>query len=169
MAMANDAPVTLTTTTPPAEVVPAAAAIATSPSVAELAEAAKDREEYFTQYWHYATNLRNWFIAYGVGGILLLTRADAVFNAQPHAAEVEPGLRVVAIALFIFGLATQVVLTLVNKVGHYYAYQKHVVAREGRRHRFATWLCECFWIDLVLDAITLAWYLAGTVAMARLL
>jgi hypothetical protein len=50
---------------------------------AKAAEAEKDRNEYFTQYWHYATNLRNWFIAYGVGCILLLTRADAVFNTQP--------------------------------------------------------------------------------------
>ena len=167
--MADNAPVTPPTGATVSDATPIPVAASISPSAAELAEAAKDRDEYFTQYWHYATNLRNWFIAYGVGGILLLTRADAVFNAQPHAAQVEPGLRVVAIALFIFGLATQVLLTLVNKIGHYYAYQKHVVAAEGRRHRLGVWLCECFWIDLVLDATTLAWYLAGTVAIARLL
>lgn len=128
----------------------------------------KDRDEYFKQYWQYATNLRNWFIAYGVGCILLLTRVDAVFNVQPQATIVEPGLKLQAISLFILGLATQVGLTLVNKIIHYYAYQKFVVEPVGRRHTAATWLCNCFWIDVILDTATLGFYLAGTVTMARL-
>jgi hypothetical protein len=167
--MANDAPVTPSTIPSPSMAAIASVAALTEQSSVETTEAVKDRDEYFTQYWHYASNLRNWFIAYGVGGILLLTRADAVFNAQPHASQVEPGLRVTAIALFLFGLATQVMLTLINKVAHYYAYQKHVADVEGRRHRFAIWICKCFWIDLVLDTVTLGWYVAGTIAMARLL
>ena len=130
---------------------------------------AENRDEYFKQYWEYSTNLRNWFIAYGVGGILLLTRVDAVFNSGPHAASADPRLKLQALASFILGLATQVLLNLINKVAHYYAYQKYVVDLEQWRHRAALWLCECFWLDMVLDFTTLAWYLCGTITMARLL
>lgn len=158
--------ITATAPAPSATVVEVAASM-TPTAVADL-EVAKERDEYFTQYWQYATNLRNWFIAYGVGGILLLTRMDAVFNS-PAAAHVEPGRKVQAIALFIFGLATQVLLTLLNKTAHYYAYQKYLDTTERRRHRWALQACGAFWIDFTLDILTLVWYIAGTIAMAQLL
>lgn len=114
----------------------------------------KDRAEVFEQYWRYTTNLRNWFIAYGVGGILLLTRSDAIFNAGPTAANVDPAMKANVLTLFIFGLASQVGLAMINKVAHYYSYQSYVV-EPSWRHRVADWVCGCFLIDIAFELHTL--------------
>jgi hypothetical protein len=135
---------------------------------ARPAEGGKEDEEdsrateLFEQYWRYTTNLRNWFIAYGVGGILLLTRADAIFNSPTLAQRLPSGVKVEVVSFFLFGLATQVLLTLYNKVIHYYSYQAYLVDRQTRRHRIADWLCGAFVVDFGVDLTTFAFYVYAT-------
>ena len=37
-------------------------------------------KEYFEQYWHYASALRNWFVVFGIGGAILFVNKAEVFN-----------------------------------------------------------------------------------------
>jgi hypothetical protein len=128
------------------------------------------RLEYFDQYWQYASNLRTWFIAYGVGGIVFLTRADAAFNRS--GSWFDPAVKIEALYCCFIGLLAQVFLAAINKVAHFYAYQRALWVDEGlalkRRHKAALRVCSWFSIDVTLDGITAIAFLYATLLLTRL-
>jgi hypothetical protein len=128
-----------------------------------------DSEGYFKHYWQYATQLRTWFIAYGVGCLIVLTRADAVFNKPEFAAGLPRAAKLVALSFALLGLGAQVLLAFANKVAAWYVYHSRTVEKELVRHRVAKYFCESFWVDMVLDAATIGFYVTATIAMGMLI
>ena len=120
-------------------------------------------EELFEQYWRYATHLRTWFIAFGVGALVLLTRSDVVVSKMPDASK-----RCVVVLLGI-GLFLQVLLALVNKLVHYWAYRHCVVYHPKWYHEAAKRVSSWFLIDLVVDVATLGVYVASACVFAPFL
>lgn len=135
----------------------------------ETSEERAEREGHFGQYWRYATHLRNWFIAFGVGGLLVLTRSDAVFGSPSVNLAASRPARLLAIAFLLLGIVSQVILAFVNKVSTWYVYQSYFVDEEGLRHRAARALSNALWPDILLDLVTIGLFTAATAVMAWIL
>ena len=112
-----------------------------------------DGADSFSTYFEYNRVLRTWFVAFGVGGPALFLVNEAV--AQRLAAEGQ--LRLVVV-LFLIGAGAQVIGALLNKVANFYVYSS-VLDEEttsSPKYAIASWLTRQFWIDIVLDVVTIA-------------
>lgn len=111
-----------------------------------------EAETLFKAYEEYAKTLRAWFVAYGIGGpVLLLTNdtVNQVFRSSPLGRSIA--------GAFLIGVATQVVLAFLNKTviwASYFATIRPEVA-ESRKYRAAAWVAEQYWIDVVADVATI--------------
>ena len=46
-----------------------------------IVQESSNAKDYFEQYWRYCSSLRNWFVAYGIGGcILFLSDKSELFQ-----------------------------------------------------------------------------------------
>jgi hypothetical protein len=112
-----------------------------------------DGSDSFSTYFEYNRVLRTWFVAFGVGGPALFLVNETI--AQRLAAEGQ--LRLVVI-LFLIGAGAQVLGALLNKVANWYVYWSIVDddTPSAPKHAWADWLARQFWIDVVLDVVTIA-------------
>lgn len=123
-------------------------------------------------YYAYASGLRTWFVAYGIG-------AMALFITDPEPFErMSPGLRAACAGLLLGGAFLQIALTWMNKVGNYswFAYWDEFFSQLAKaggdvskikepsakypllRHQSFVW-------DIVFDLLSGLFFLAGTVLM----
>ena len=111
-----------------------------------------EREASFRTYFEYNRVLRTWFVAFGIGGPALFLVNDAVARRLAAADELE-----LVSLLFLLGAAAQVAGALTNKVANWYVYIASVDEGFERtvRYRVAEWLVAQFWIDIVLDVLTI--------------
>lgn len=114
---------------------------------------------YLNQYWRYASVLKNWFIGYGIGMLLLFINKPDFFISIPQEKR---------IAIFIWVLAavfSQVLIALVNKITQYYVYRGAVDSKTKTRFYYKwSYKISCwFWIDLLADLITLVAYAWATI------
>ena len=119
---------------------------------AEQRPRADDGPGSFETYLEYNRVLRTWFVAFGVGGpALFLVNSDV---AQRLADEGQ--LRLVVI-LFLVGAGAQVLGALLNKVANWYVYLSEIDDDRSRSRFYgvAEWLAEQFWIDMLLDLLTI--------------
>jgi hypothetical protein len=141
--------------------------LAASPRLAssidiELAGKAKmttDREAFFDAYQEYSKVLRTWFVVYGIGGPVLLFTNDTFARTLKASGEGRS-----LAALFLAGVALQVVLAALNKFsmwGIYFGEFKGEFKRT-RRYKLSHWFSEQFWIDFVVDILTLFLFAAAT-------
>lgn len=103
-------------------------------------------------YLEYNKILRSWLVAFGVGGPALF-----LVNSQVSQRLVDKHeLRLVA-ALFLIGTGSQVIGAVVNKVGNWYVYSATFRPKYAQTYRFKffRWLVEQFWIDVLLDVVTI--------------
>ena len=107
----------------------------------------------FKAYESYSQTLRTWLVAYGVGGPVLLLTNDKLWALIGKSCWAQ------ALAeAFLAGVALQVVLAALNKSvmwGSYYG----EIDRDFRttyRYRSAIWLAKQFWIDFLVDTISIA-------------
>lgn len=111
-----------------------------------------EAESLFKTYGVYARTLRAWFVAYGIGGPVLLLTNDTVnqaFRSSPLGRSIA--------GAFLIGVATQVVLAFLNKTviwASYFATIRPEVS-ESRKYRAAAWVAEQYWIDVVADVATI--------------
>lgn len=105
----------------------------------------------FAQYVRHADILRNWFVAYGIGGILLFLTKDTAFKSLPKDA-------LLGIAeWFLLGVGAQVLLAFVNKIYNFHLYQgslAHQDAAQREKSRFKVFR-DFYLIDVLLDIVTL--------------
>jgi hypothetical protein len=99
----------------------------------------------FEQYAKHSDVLRNWFVAYGIGGVVLfISSHEAFVNIQKSILS--------EIALwFILGVIAQVALAFVNKVYNFIMYQRE----EPARTRFAKNMIAFFVVDFPIDVFTI--------------
>jgi len=118
-----------------------------------------DREAYFDAYQEYSKVLRTWFVVYGIGGPVLLFTNDTFAKTVKASGE---GKNLAA--LFLAGVGLQVILAALNKFsmwGIYFGEFKNEF-KATRRHKLCHWFSEQFWVDFVVDVLTLALFAVAT-------
>ena len=111
-----------------------------------------DGSELFKAYFEYNRVLRTWFVAFGIGGpVLFLVNDDIATRLN------ESQSLMCVVTLFLIGAASQVIGSLINKIANWYVYigtiSKEIL--ETRRFKLSEWLIDQFWIDIVIDLITI--------------
>lgn len=101
-------------------------------------------------YIEYNKALRTWFVSFGVAGPAYFLVNEKVAQALAKAGT----LRLVA-GCFLFGVAAQVLGTLLNKAANWYVYGIDERLIGTRRHRLGEFLLRQFWIDLLIDVATI--------------
>ena len=102
----------------------------------------------FDDYDEFAKVLRTWFVAYGIGGPVLLLTNEAVRSKIATSGFA----RCIALA-FLIGVGLQVLLALVNKTALWLCYKaaREPNLRKSRAYRAAEWFAYEFWIDFLVD------------------
>jgi len=122
-------------------------------------EFVKSNENHMS-YQEYNKALRTWFVAFGIGGpVLLLTRESMLSKLSS-----EMMLKPVAF-LFIFGAAVQIFIAFINKIECWYCYYADVNQDYSKTKigKFMLWLDNQFWIDILCDIMTIVSYLIAII------
>ena len=120
--------------------------------------------ECYEKYSEYNKILRSWFIAFGIGGPALFLTNKEVRDELISKTQMESVAFLFLVAVFI-----QVVAAYVNKSTNWYVYmggeKQHL--KDTRWYKFNRWLIDQFWIDIVLDLVTLSLFAvaAGKVSL----
>jgi len=112
--------------------------------------------DFFEQYWRHASALRNWLVAFGVGGcMLLLTDKTDVFALSPL------WLKILVLFFLMLGTMIQIVLALINKYLHWHLYYgtEETGHQNTKSYKISLKLSKKVWIDQVTDIITMVCYL----------
>ena len=120
----------------------------------------------FKTYLEYNKVLRTWFVAFGIGGpALLLLNPDLAARLSRAGS-----LRTVA-GLLLLGAAAQIFGALINKIANWYVYFGSIDDhfKSKRRYKFARKLVTQFWIDVLLDVVTVLTFGAATRKMLAVL
>ena len=106
----------------------------------------------FNTYLEYNRVLRTWFVAFGIGGPSLF-----LVNSSLAQRLVDARLLRTVVILFLIGVAAQVFGALVNKVANWYVYQSTLADGDEEHwiYALAARVTEKFWIDIVLDLLTI--------------
>ena len=109
--------------------------------------------EEFRAYLEYNRIVRSWFVAFGVGGPALF-----LVNAQVGQRLAQMGQLQFVAAMFLIGAGSQVVGAVVNKISNWYVYlgANDSIYRATRRYKSFYWIVHQFWVDVLLDVITIA-------------
>jgi hypothetical protein len=119
-----------------------------------------ERQEYGEAFDRYEKMLRTWFVAYGIGGpILFMTQAS--LRTRLVAAPTGECIGI----LFLVGVASQVVESILYKMTTWYQYRGEVKndIKSGRMYKFSKWVEDNYWIDMSLDLLTFALFLIATI------
>ena len=123
-------------------------------------------KEHFDVYWRYCSSLRNWFVAFGVGGcILFISDRAKIFQ------EVSQPMKVKIVASLIVGVIAQIVLALINKWTQWYVYwgEESVNLQNKYRYKISCKLSTWFWIDILADLVTVVAFAIATVNVFKVL
>jgi len=121
-----------------------------------------DREEYLKAYQEHARTLKTWFMAYGLGVLVLLISKD-----RPWKALISSGYAMLVAGLSVAGVSAQVLLVILNKMSNRFCYYG-----EFKPPFKSKWPCKAsrwfegqFWIDVLRDLSTLTAF--GWATMCR--
>lgn len=104
------------------------------------------------RYAEYNKALRTWFVAFGVGGpVILLTNKDVFTTVK------DSGQGYSIAILFMSGAALQIIIALINKYSNWYNYYDTT----GRG--FWVLLGKQIWIDLLMDVVSSVCFAWATV------
>lgn len=109
--------------------------------------------EIYGSYEEYSKTLRTWFVAYGVGAPVIFLSNEALTTKVLSA----PTSRCL-IAAFFAGVLVQVILTIINKHAMWGCYYGEIKPefQSTYRYKIADWLSSQYWIDIIIDFISLA-------------
>lgn len=118
-----------------------------------------ERQEYGEAFDRYESMLRTWFVAYGIGGPILLmtqTSLSSRFLAAPN--------RMCIGILFLLGVAFQVIENFLYKMTTWYQYRGEVKPeiKSGCMYKFSKWVEDCYCIDLFFDFTTFVLFFIAT-------
>jgi len=121
---------------------------------------------YFDGYVSFSGVLRNWLIAYGIGGpVLFITQTEVTKKLADSGQSLSIAL------LFLAGVFLQVLVALLYKGAMWYLYVGEVdpEKRNTRRYAISDWLSEAFWLELLFDLGTIALFLIATFRVLMIL
>lgn len=114
---------------------------------------------YFDAYASATTNLRTWLVAYGIGAPVLFLSNDSLWQALAKAKCAScVGL------LFLLGVAFQVLIALINKNAMWFCYYAETkpAFKSSYVYKTCNWLSEQFWIDMILDIMSIVFFIVAT-------
>lgn len=114
---------------------------------------------FYEPYIQYARTLRAWFVAYGIGVPVLLVSQK--FIAQ---AIIKAGSGELITWLFLTGVAVQVLAAFLYKYAMNYLYFDEFGGelKGTRRLKFAIWLSNAIWLEMLFDVVSIALFSWGT-------
>ena len=118
-----------------------------------------DHDGHFANYAEYSKTLRSWLVAYGIGApVLLLLSKDA-----PAKVAQSEHIKLI-VTLFLFGVALQIALALLNKWAAWNmykgAYSEHLARRSdpacdnhhlSGSYKFWGFINRQSWVDMLVD------------------
>jgi hypothetical protein len=115
-------------------------------------------QSYFESYAEYNRILRSWFVAFGVGGLALF-----LLESPVRAALLASGQTRVVVILFLAGVIAQIVVAFLNKYANWYCYfgEDNPAFLRTSLYRFWSNIASLFWIDIILDILTVGCFLAA--------
>ncbi len=141
------------------------------------APASETKSEYYPPYAEYSKTLRTWFVAYGIGGPVVLLANEKVWPSI-----VSSGLSFDIGLLFLIGGGVQVISALLNKHAMWHLYYSEAgpydTAEDKRAkelykgtmyYKVAEWYSIQNWIDELLDVYTLVLFGWATWLVFRIL
>ena len=117
-------------------------------------------------YADWSKHLRTWLVAYGIVAPILFLSRKEVWDVLAASAD-----RRLITVLFLGGVASQVALATLNKWsswGYYSAQQWPGSYANAWWAPLAKWLVNQFWIDVLIDLLTLTAFIAATVLTLNL-
>ncbi|MCX6818129.1 MAG: hypothetical protein NTU57_04700 [Candidatus Aenigmarchaeota archaeon] len=110
----------------------------------------KEMESHLKQYNIYAGNLRNWFVGYGIGALVLFITQKEFFSTLSLS---EKNSILISIAIGIF---LQIFISMWNKYTQWLSYQQiHRSLVNSKLHKIAGRITRVWQIDFICDALTL--------------
>lgn len=115
--------------------------------------------EYFKIYEEYSKVLRTWFVAYGIGAPALILTNQSISQAIKASGD----SKCIA-SFFLAGVSLQIVITVVNKVANWGLYYGEIEEdfQKTRSYKIAARMAAQFWIDIVVDIVSLFCFAGGT-------
>jgi len=106
---------------------------------------------YFESYAEYNRILRSWFVAFGIGGLAMFLVEEKLRDALTGSGQAR-----VVIALFLSGVALQILITGLNKYANWYCYagEDDPAYQRTAAYRFWSGIAREFIIDVVVDVAT---------------
>jgi hypothetical protein len=117
-----------------------------------------EAEEYAAAYRQHATTLRNWIVAYGVGGPVIFLGNDKLRDSLR-----DSGYLQVVGWTFLIGVALQVVLSFLDKYADWICWQDCVTPNQRRWTRRAKWWVNANWPTMLLESASMILLAVATV------
>ncbi len=113
----------------------------------------------FEAYSSATTNLRTWLVAYGIGAPVLFLSNESLWRALA----VAQCASCVGV-LFLGGVVLQVLIALINKNAMWFCYfgEAKPAFKSSRTYKAFDWISEQFWIDIILDILSIVLFIAAT-------
>jgi hypothetical protein len=113
---------------------------------------------YFESYAEYNRILRSWFVAFGIGGLAMFLVEETLRDAL-----IQSGQARSVIALFLVGVALQILIAGVNKYANWYCYAGEDDAGYQRTAAYRFWsaLAQQFILDVLIDLATAVCFFAA--------
>lgn len=114
-----------------------------------------EKKDYLDAYKDYASNLRSWFVGFGIGSVALLVGNKDIL------AFVKTGHPYLIVALLLTGSLTQILLSFINKYLNWLCYYEK---KEGHFPKGSLnacirkvfyWMHDQIWVDSLFDLATL--------------
>lgn len=123
---------------------------------------ADESDSYWKVYEEYTKTVRTWFVAYGIGAPVLILGNEKLWKQLSG-----DGMLATVGLLFVAGGTLQIAIAIVNK---WMNWQNFIIEFENRNkddfHWYDTltkWLVRQFWIDMLIDVVSLVTFVVGTV------
>jgi hypothetical protein len=108
---------------------------------------------FYKSYSEFSKTLRTWFVAYGIGGPIVLLSNEVAWGWL-----MKSGKAATIGLLFLIGGAIQVISALLNKHSMWYLYFGEFSPASPPRlsYRISYWYSDQGWVDVVFDLATVA-------------
>ena len=126
--------------------------------------AVKEETGFYAAYAGFANNLRTWFIAYGIGGPVLLISQDSAWEAIKAS-----GNGSLIGYTFLAGVSVQIFAALMYKTAMWYLYvgELNPAFVKTWKHSWSDWLSENYLLEALLDVVTLGLFAIATINVMR--
>lgn len=125
-----------------------------------------DREYYFESYKAFAWRFRLWLVAYGIGLPVVIVSNKELWAVVKTSCDAR-----FVLWMPLIGLGIQVFVTWVFKTCMWYCdrYAKKVLPAESLYYRTALWITDRYYLEMILDFVTLGLYAYSTFVLLKLL